>query len=170
MGIAVRAAAGDNEGLMPGGVAVVGAILALLVGKYAAVHLLVSHHLTSSDIIQVTAESMQVGLADEVVGEWTDAGKPVNWPGDMTIDDAESQADYPADVWAEAVKRWNQVPPDEQQQQIQERQQQIAALTDMFRGQITDAGFRESFSGIDLLFFGLAIYTAFKVGSGMASE
>jgi hypothetical protein len=35
---------------------------------------------------------------------------------------------------------------------------------------VVDEGFKASFSPIDLLFFGLAVFTAFKVGSGMSGE
>ncbi|MEZ6040656.1 MAG: hypothetical protein R3C20_09120 [Planctomycetaceae bacterium] len=169
VGISVRFAAGESDGFVPGTIAVLGAILALLAGKYAAVHLLVNHELSNADTITVTSEDMCVGIADEVVEEWETAGKPVNWAPGMTVDEAGSEADYPADIWAEAEKRWNEIPPDEQESQLEERRAAIAMLTDMMRGQITDAGFKDSFNAMDLLFFALAVYTAFKVGSGMAA-
>ncbi|MEZ6122294.1 MAG: hypothetical protein R3C49_03840 [Planctomycetaceae bacterium] len=173
VGIAVRVAAGDNEGLVPGSIAVIGAILALLVGKYAAVHLLVSHTIQENPMTVSAADlqtGLQVGLADEVVAEWEEAGKKMQWPDGMTVEEAESQADYPPDVWAEAMKRWNDIPAEEQQKKLKEREEQIAQFTDMIHSQITQEGFKASFSPIDLLFFGLAIFTAFKVGSGMTSD
>jgi len=43
-------------------------------------------------------------------------------------------------------------------------------VSGMLQDQITEEGFKSSFSPIDLLFFGLAIFTSFKVGSGMSAE
>ncbi len=172
VGVAVRVGAGETtDGIMPGGIAVVGAIAALMVGKYAAIHLLVGNEFGNlGEMSTVTAEDMQVGIADEVVEEWTTAGKTLQWPPGMDVEEAGSQADYPMDVWAEAVTRWNAIPAEEQQTQIQDRQKTMQMFGDMMSGEITKAAFKDSFSPIDFLFFGLAIFTAFKVGSGLARE
>ena len=170
VGGAVRVGAGTHVGAGPGVVAVVGAIAALLVGKYAAVHLLVSHELGSSDLVVVTTESMQVSIADDVVEEWESQGKTLNWPPGQSVETAESAAQYPPDVWAEAQTRWNAIPPAEQTKQMDERKELIASMTGAFQELATREGFKESFSPIDFLFFGLAIFTAFKLGSGAGTE
>lgn len=43
-------------------------------------------------------------------------------------------------------------------------------LTGMFRDGSAEEAFKQSFSLIDLLLFGLAIFTAFKLGSGMTDD
>jgi hypothetical protein len=43
-------------------------------------------------------------------------------------------------------------------------------LMNAFEDSITESAFSESFSGWNLLWFGLAAYTAFQLGSGMAAE
>lgn len=170
VGIAVRIGAGDDaDGFIPGGIAVTGAILALLVGKYVAVHCLVQHELNDYSVV-VTAEDMQGSMADEVAAEWMEAGQKLRWSPGMTYEQAESLADYPPGVRAEAVKQWEALSDEEQQQQIANREEAMKMFTDMMSGQLTEAAFKESFSPIDLLFFGLAIFTAFKVGSGMVEE
>lgn len=171
--MAVRMAAGGKEGVGPGTIAVIGAVLALLAGKYAAVHLLVRHELgdvVSGEAMDFTAEDMQVSLADDIVGEWQEAGKKVVWPPGKNLEDASSQADYPPDVWAAAVARWDAMPLEEQEAEIEERKEAMAMVSGMLQDQITEEGFKSSFSPIDLLFFGLAIFTSFKVGSGMSAE
>lgn len=169
VGAAVRAGAGADVGAGPGIIAVVGAVAALLAGKYAAVHLLVSHEIGNGDLAVVTAESLQVGIADEIVEEWESQGKALNWPPGQNVQTAESAAHYPPDVWAEAQTRWNAFPPDEQTKKIDERKALIASMTGAFQEMATAEGFKASFSPIDLLFFGLAIFTAFKLGSGASS-
>lgn len=173
VGIAVRMAAGGTDGVGPGTIAVIGAVLALIAGKYAAVHLMVRHELgdvVSSEAMNYTAEDMKVSLADDIVGEWEEAGKKVVWPTGKSLEDASSQADYPPDVWAAAVARWDAMKPAEQEAQIQERKDAMAMVSGMLQDEITEQGFKSSFSPIDLLFFGLAVVTSFKVGSGMSAE
>lgn len=170
VGLGVRIACGDSaEGVLPGGVAVVAAVLALLVGKYAAIQLLLQQEMP--DIaVSFTATDLKVGLADEVVAEWQAEGRQMNWPNGMSVEEATEEADYPPKVWQEAETRWAKFTPDEQQKMIQDQQQEFDAAIGDFSDEIAMEAFKESFSPIDLLFFGLAIFTAFKLGSGMASD
>lgn len=170
VGLAVRIGCGDDlDGFLPGGVAVVGAILALVVGKYAAIHLLINNEL--GDVtVEITAANMQVGMADEIAAEWESEGKRLNWPRNMDYDSASEPGDYPPKVWEEAQKRWNEIPPEEQEAQIAQRTQLVAEMQGMFTDGLAEEAFKASFSPMDLLFFGLAIFTAFKLGSGMAAD
>ncbi len=169
VGAAVRMGAGSDTGYGPGSVAAIGAIGALLLGKYAAVYFLVNQSVAEMPVPVVTANDLTISLADEVVEEWTQAGKTVTFPEGQSVETAEEQSHYPADVWAEAVKRLGEVPQEEQQKQIAERQAAMTQLSGMVREMATEEGFKDSFSPIDLLFFGLAVWTAFRMGSGMTS-
>ena len=80
VGFAVRLSAGNEAGVGPGIVAVVGAVAALLAGKYAAVHFLVEKELAAMPEISISAEEMTVGIADDVVSEMEAAGKTLEWP------------------------------------------------------------------------------------------
>jgi hypothetical protein len=170
VGLAVRIGAGEANGVGPGVVAVIGAVAALLAGKYAAVHLLVGNELAAGSAVTISAENMQMGMAYEVVEEMEGQGKKLSWPPGQSVEIVEMPTHFPSEVWAEAQKRWNAFPPEEQAQQIAARQEMMAALTGELQGMIVDEGFKGSFSPIALLFFGLAIFTAFRLGSGLSSE
>lgn len=160
---AARGEATQLTGLMAAGVAV----LAVVGGKYAAVHAGVAHALGSSaGELTMTDEDMKVRLADDVVREFEAANRPVVWPQGKDIDSAESQADYPADVWAEATKRWDALEPSEQADRKAAAEAQAKVVLSVLSGTIEKKAFLSSFRMIDILFFLLAIVTAFKVGSG----
>ena len=99
-------------------------------------------------------------IADDVVMEYEEAGRALNWPPGADQDFLMSGADYPEDVWAEAWSRWEAMTPEER----------IAHEDGLF-----DAGglalimlsvFLFSFSLWDVLWFGLAGVAAWRIGSG----
>jgi hypothetical protein len=173
-GIGGAIGAGHNgQSAISGVAAVVAAVLVIAGAKYMVVSLLVDkafEETVASEELRVTEESMIVGIADEVVGEFETAGKRMAWPPGMSVELAESQKDYPPDVWAEASKRWSELGADEQQRQIAEREEFMQQLMGAFTDDIRGDAFKESFSPFDLLWFGLAAFTAFRLGSGGVEE
>lgn len=178
VGAGTAMGAGAAAGPPTGTAAAVIAVLAVLAGKYAAVDLAVRAHLpqmlAQMQSIEVTDESMQIRLADEVVAEFEQAGKPLNWPAGMTVEEADEQADYPPDAWAEMTRRWEAIP-------IEKREADKAALRDEMRAaagefmggarsRMTLDAFKASFGVFDLLWFGLAVLTAFKLGGAGLSQ
>ena len=103
-------------------------------------------------------------LADEVVAEFEAAGKPVDWPEDIVVATASAEADYPSDVWAEALARWDAQSADEREAYRAELKRNVEANAELFRATIASVGFTQTFGMMDVIFFGLAILTAFKVG------
>lgn len=77
---------------------------------------------------------------------------------------------HPADVWAEAAKRWGEIPAAEQQKQIDETTAARRQFAEMIAGTIKDEAFEESFNGFDLLWFGLAAFTAFRIAGSAGEE
>lgn len=169
VGFAVRVSAGNEQGVGPGAMAVIGVLLALLAGKYAAVHLIVGREIGNMPEVAVSPADLQIGIADDVVAEMTEQGKTLVWPAGQSVETAEEAAHYPPEVWAEAERRWNELPPAEQQQQIAERKTLIQEFSGAIQEMATREGFADSFSPMDLLFFGLAVFSAFKIGSGMST-
>jgi hypothetical protein len=115
-----------------------------------------------------------VGFADEIVSERIDAGKTVKWPPGMTFDDAVNQEDYPAEIWKKAEKQWSSLTEEQKQAKIDEQNESIAELQEMFAGDFAGEAkkqaFMASFTPFDFLWFGLALYTAFNVGYGSEDE
>ncbi|MDX1948021.1 MAG: hypothetical protein SFU86_21660 [Pirellulaceae bacterium] len=145
VGFAVRMVAGEREeGFAPGLTAAIISILAVLGGKYAAVHLLVSHHMANV-ATAVSEEEMLVGLADEIVGEREKAGQKVVFPAGKTVETAESQADYPPEIWAAAAAKCSAIPPNEQAEKMQAvrefRTAMVAGAAGRARGEVFAASF-----------------------------
>ena len=167
VGVFVRFAAGEaQEGLAPGLTAAIIAILAVLGGKYAAVHMLVSQHLGSVAEVTITEEQMIVSYADEIIEEREAKGQKVVLPGGKTIEMASSQADYPPAIWRQAAAKWNKLSADDKAKQLAVEQASTNALMAGMVGAVRKEAFTESFSPFDALWFFLAAATAFKLGSG----
>jgi hypothetical protein len=132
------------------------------------VNLLVDNALANEELVTITSEDIIAGFADEVAEAREEAGKTVQWPAGMTFEDASTQYDYPQDIWQEAKARYDKLPPTEQQELIAEEQEMISSFMEIMSSEVKDAGFRESFGPFDLLWLGLAAFTAFKVGSAEA--
>ena len=172
VGFCVRMAAGDEEGYGPGLTAVGIAVLALVIGKYATVSLLVDKELGAKirSMPRVTAENFQLELCSEVAEEWTTAKKKIKWLPGKNAEVAKELQDYPQAVRDEAKKRWDAKPAAEQQDLIATRQKALEEITLSLLSGVKSEVFKSSFNGYDILFFILAIVSAFKVGSGMQSD
>jgi hypothetical protein len=170
VGLGVRVLAGEEVGAGLGVMAALIAVVSIVAGKYAAIELMLARDVADETAMAVTAEQFIVENADVVVGEWEADGKTVAWPPGMTIEDAIEESHYPPEIWAEAKSRWDALGAEAQQQQIAEREALMDEFTDAMMGEIKQAAFKESFAPLDLLFFGLAVVTAFKVGSGMSNS
>jgi hypothetical protein len=112
--------------------------------------------------IRVDDEAMIAGLADDIVTEATARGQTIAWPQGVTLDSASKKSDYPPKIWQQAVARWNQLGPKGQNDQKVQRRMLASQLTSLAKR----PEFGDFFSPLDLLWLGLAVVTAFKVGVG----
>lgn len=135
-------------------------VVALLVGKFAAEHL-------PDTILEPDTEVMISEQADKIVEEREAAGKTIKWPPEKDDDDdASLQAQYPKDIWAAAAKRWKEMPADEREKELQRAREEMAEVRELIKSIARSEGFKGSFNFWDVLWFGLAAFTAFKLGSG----
>ena len=107
-------------------------------------------------------------LADYVVIDWEANGKEVVWPGGITVSRrrCEWSGDYPTDVWSDAVLQWENMSSAEQR----EFKQSLMSY-DTFE-LIVDAIYiaKYSFTFWDVLWFGLALFSACNLGSNEHDE
>lgn len=164
VGLAVRLAAQESDGPKFGFLAAGVAILAIVAGKFLAISMMVSD--MNFDGIQVTDQDIIVEFADDICKDRQAKGKRVNFPAGMTLEKANKREDYPTDVWQEATKKWNALGPAEQQRRIAEEKKEIEQIAGELKGELRKAGFRESFTPIDILWFVLATITAYRLGAG----
>lgn len=181
--VGLGVAAGWRGGGAPAGLlAVLLALASILAGRYAAVQLMVKKELGSEAQVmeQLRAELddpeyLLSYVADDVVDEYHADGKAVNWPSGVDPEEAAERSDYPPDVWADAQARWNAMTSQERTEYRRELEDWLAAnmegALEEFQSYAAREGFFQSFDVIDIVFFLLAIVTAFKVaGSGQVGE
>ena len=170
VGFGVRYAAylGDEDASLGKGVfAALTAFGAILAAKFLVFTLLFGGNdgealRALASQIRFDDEAMIASLADDVASETLARGQAVAWPPGMSLEAASKREDYPPAIWQQAVVRWNQLGPNEQQKQKRERMLVAAQLASLSRG----PDFGEFFSPWDLVWFGLAVITAYKIGVG----
>ncbi len=169
VGVGVRMGAQEWDGAAPGILAVVLALLAVVGGKYAAASLMVSG--IGADLaVKVTEADVKESMCFDIAKERMASVPPLQWPPGKNLETANSIADFPADVQQEVVKRWTALSPAEQVQRIADQKKQMEEIHKMLSGAIQGMAFQHSFGPMDILFFLLAAFTAFKLGSGAAGD
>jgi hypothetical protein len=170
VGIGVRIAAGEDAGELSGATAVVLALLSVLGGKYFATELMVRSVTASTTELGTMSEEDMIGFhARQICEERAAQGTPVVFANGKTLNDAD-RSDYPPEVITAAMQKWNALTPDERKRQTAEREQEFRELMSSVTGAIRQQAFTASFSPYDLLWFGLAAFTAFRIGSGNESS
>jgi len=147
---------------LAGLVAAIIAMGAVMAGKYATIHLVLSDMLAAPEAADT--EMILSGVADEIVMEREEAGRHVQFPPGMDYESASKQADYPPDIWKEAQVRWASLSPDQQAAWLQERGERVRAVMGAMGGAGGIALLMSSLGVFDILWFGLAGWTAFKLG------
>lgn len=155
------------EGPLAGMVAAVLAVVSVLAGKYALVHLFLSAPAASLEGY-LEDDTMISSMADQVVVEYEAQGRAVSWPAGVSPEEAYEREDYPPDVWTEAENRWNALPEEEKAELKKAQAELIGAALDNVDG-AQSAVFLSSFGLFDLLWFGLAAATAFKLGASASA-
>ena len=159
-------------GAMAGLLAVVISLVSICGGKYATVQLIINKEVGTTETILEAAtrtlddEVLTSYIADEVVLEYERAGRALNWPAGADREVPSEASDYPQDVWAEAAIRFNRMTPEEHQEFRAGVIDEIRQSIEVVRAEAASYGFTESFGVMDIVFFLLAVITAFKVGAG----
>ena len=179
IGILVGAAiaATGKRSPLAGVAAVLITIVAIAGGKYAVIEIAVQQMRAEMDLmaaqelgpeVEVTDVELQGFLAGKNATQREEAGEEISWP-EVAEDEESVEAVYPADIWREAGEQFKQKTPDEK---VALREEYLAAareLTANFGQAFVDAarkeGFAASFGIIDVIFFGLAVITAWGIAS-----
>jgi hypothetical protein len=81
-------------------------------------------------------------------------------------EEAQTKAEYPKPVWAEAKKRWTALSADEQDTARNDQAAYRKQMTEFVRASIKGEAFKESFGPFDILWAVLALASAFGIGRG----
>ncbi|MEM1445661.1 MAG: hypothetical protein AAGF84_06365 [Planctomycetota bacterium] len=152
-----------------GMVAALIAVLSIVGGKYAAVSVLINSHGSELVSEEMFADDVFVTsyVADDVLMEMGTEGmalEDLEWPATADFENPDGPEDYPADVWAEADRRWSAMSAEDQTAYRNEKQAMAEAGFAAMRGDLQYEAFKSMFGGLDLLFLGLAIFMAYKLG------
>ena len=175
-GLGVRMLAGDEVGVGPGTAAVGAAVLALLVSKYVLVSIAMAG-LFNGDAVEVvesrfTPEQQGImAIAGDIANEKSVAGEEIAWPEEEAVHEDDDPAnDYPPEIWTEAKEQWEEMSSQEQGDFLQEQEKMQAEFMAGFENELKEQLFKQSFSPFDLLWFGLAALTAYRVGNGLNTD
>ncbi len=150
--------------------AVVITVASLALGKYAATHFWVEQSIEEINNEPMPVEYLISYEADDVIAARIDAGTAVEWPEGVDPNMAYVEADYPGDVWAEAVGVWEDLDADGKAARRGRAEGSRADNLEAGRSEMVMGALKDSFSPIDLNFFALAIATAFKMTNGAEVE
>ncbi|MEL7472160.1 MAG: hypothetical protein AAGK04_02500 [Planctomycetota bacterium] len=166
VGLAIKAV--DNEGGMARGLAAaIIAALSIAGGKYAAVSLHVGDEIDSAMAsVDFSDEFVKTFLADAIAEREMEAGNELAWPDDSNADSFDATgADYPPEVWAETEAAWAAFTETDRQQWRDTAQHTVRTTFDQMSSMVTEGAFAASFGILDILFFGIAVFAAFKVAA-----
>ena len=167
VGLLTGALAGDEASGLTGIAAAIIALAAISLGKYAVIHIYVSKaSVKLHSEYRVTDEIAMVAIADQVVEEWEKSSKPLKWPEGKNKDEAESEADFPKDVWSDAKARWDAMQAGQRESYKNDLEAHHHEKIDEALAAIEAEAFKRSFDLFDIIFALLAIASAFKLGSG----
>jgi phosphate/sulfate permease len=164
IGAAVGAAvAWGSEGSPKYGViAVIISVISILAGKYIAVEMVLADELKDADqevnrLIE-NEEYLISWLADSIIYERMERDEPVAWPAGVDPEQASEEQHYPPEIW-------NDMDEEERDEFKVSVRQQIDTNVKTLASEVKKQGFIESFSVIDIVFFILAVLTAYKMGA-----
>ena len=171
VGLAV--ALGAQGGTPATGVmAVLISLVAIAGGKYLAIEFQLNDYLSEGGTAEFFEDEDFVisFLADYIVYEKEDAGEVLFYSEDADRENPMAEKDYPAVVWAQAKAEYNAMSADEREAFKNDMMQQTTADMAEYRGEISQDAFWDSFGLFDLLFAGLAVVTAYSIGSKDLNE
>jgi len=149
--------------------AVAAALLVILGSKYYVAHMHVENALGPLRADAAQSDPVKE-VAGDIVVEREQAGQAVNWPklpADAELnEDVIVEIEFPADVLEEARARWDSMPDADRTQYQESRRAERVEKLEEFRSVFREEAFKRSFGPFDLLWFGLAMMTAFKIGKG----
>jgi len=148
-------------------IAVAITVVAICAGKFLAIYLAISGELANmpQNRDQLSDEFCISLVADDICADKMMKGEPINWPGGELAEAPEKQSDYPPDIWQEAAKSWGEKDAAARTAYIDNFFQTRDAAIQAFRQQITLDAFLASFGFIDIIFFVLAIITAWRLAA-----
>jgi len=155
----------DERSVLTGAVAAIVGLAAIVGGKWAAASIHAEEARAELAATEIDDHWFIVDLADEIVLEREAAGMTIDWPTAARIETATEEYEYPADIWGEAVARLESLPDAERQHLRRAAQDTLADMSTSAGQYLRSEFFKNSFGILDIVFVGLAMFTAFRFGA-----
>lgn len=182
VGFGVLATGGEEAGDLAGFTGALLAILSVLVGRAAVVAITFANFaMPMPDFDDPNVMTAQI--ADQVVIEWEEAGKQLDWPilGEEELDEDSdelllddlimSKEEYPADVLIEAQRRWHEMTPEQQEQERANARATFEIAQAVIGPVAIVFGVLFSFfNPLSLLFLVLAAVSAYRLSKGIMGD
>lgn len=167
-GIGLLVGLGVSAGSRSGGIgaaaiAVVLTVLSLVGGKYAAVSLAVGELDASLPAFEMDDEAVKMRIASTSLMESGQDISKMKFRNGTDYETAESLDDFPEKIAEKARSEFDQMTPDEVNETKEKAEAEYHQIVAAFESEIMQQGFLDSFSGFDIIFFLLGIFTAGKV-------
>jgi|HubBroStandDraft_6_1064221.scaffolds.fasta_scaffold21548_2 predicted Zn finger-like uncharacterized protein len=163
VGLGVRIAAGDREGIGAGLTAIAISICVILGSKFTVAYLVTAKFVNMAADAEADEEStkffLAMQIADEEPGQGAKGGAK---EAENDLANATTFQELPKEVREKTENRWKQMSAAEKKE-FQNKMLGVQQIPPLF---IAFLAFFASFRKLDLLWFGLASFTAFRVGSG----
>jgi predicted Zn finger-like uncharacterized protein len=161
-GLGVAMAAGRRAGTATGALAAGLALCVILASKLIVAILFVNQWAAQLEAPAHREEQIVFQEALAIAEEQQDKGIKLNWPPGKSLDAATELADFPEPIAKQAQKNWDEQTP--RMKEIKKNMDQIAQAGKAF---VIGVAFVGSFSLFDLLWFFLAMASAFRLGRGI---
>lgn len=109
-------------------------------------------------------------IANGVIEEWNESGKTIRWPGGQEPEYAEREEHYPTEVWKEATARWEGLDDAGREQHIAELIEYSQSVTASAWNDVFWYVFKSTFGVLDIVFIGIGLLAAFKLGAGLTTS
>jgi predicted Zn finger-like uncharacterized protein len=164
VGLGVRIAAGDRAGLGAGLMAIAISIAMILTSKFVVAYLMTVQFVNSVAAKGETDDdAVKFSLAMDIVTEEALKGaKAGGKRADIEFPEAEVFKELPKELREKTEARWKQMSAQEQKE-YRNKEVGVQQLPPFF---IAIFAFIGSFRALDLLWFGFASFTAFRIASG----
>lgn len=167
VGAGVSAGVGNGASSISGIMACAIALASVAGGKYWAIHAYVGK--ASKQVMKqivITDEWATRYMAKSLIPEYESQGKALQWPAGKDKDTATEVADFPKPLWDDASKRWQAMSPNDQEAYRGQVEQFVRGSVEQKVSELEQDEFIDHINLFDILWAGLALTAAFKLGSG----
>lgn len=160
-----------EESALTGVIALVIAMMAIVAGKYFTVSTIIDRELSKmANIETMTDEDLKIGLAWQAVGDAEAIGEVVDWPGGVEPDEAMDIAVFPVSIRKVALDAYDDMTDVDKETAKKEMVETQLMMISQLKDGIKKEAFMASFGVFDILWFLLAMSTAYKLGAGMLDD